>query len=694
MNIIPRCFIFLILFAGNPASAQTQAPKIQSDELFANKQYCQALPLLLTRIKSDPTNGNLFYKAGMCYLHSRSQKGKAESFLEKAIELSTSFYTHGYAKDSDAPLDVYYHLGLAYAENYKFDAAIKSFEKYREVSRTSKVNKPVELTKVDDAIAHAKFCREMKASTGIPSSLKSGFVKYGESCGDFSCTLSADKSTMVYTLKVPVAKAKKYEDDRYFEEHPLAGRQKPDTIITKNVVKKNKSKVEQDTIVNITTIGTSVDGQVVLTYRNEGGEAHLYLSRLKANKWTSPVKLPKTVNDKGWEPGEFMSADGKELYFTSDRPGGFGGKDIYKCVRRPDGDWDRAVNLGPEINTPYDEVAPFLHPDGETLYYSSNRNRPLVTYDIFSSNISTSGKWSKAMVVGYPVNSSDDNIFYQVAGDKKKLYAGKTGSPVNAKATGPSAPDATETESKNKRKKEKAGNPDKFASDNYIITFENNKRSPLTLIKGEVKTGEEKTTRSLAARIIVIDNDSEKIHGVFYSEPGTGQYLFILPQGKNNGIIYEADGYLFQSENLLIKDNSNFFETHQRIYMPALEEGAKTSLRNVFFETDKTTLRAASFAELNRVVQLMTNYPDIKIRLSNCIYSEDGVYKKISQERADAVKNHLVGKGIDPKRIKTQGKRKTPEKNKNALAPAVDKNIEPTQELVLEVYHMKKQKEK
>ena len=162
------------------------------------------------------------------------------------------------------------------------------------------------------------------------------------------------------------------------------------------------------------------------SYKNDK-EGSIYYSKLDGDQWsygymlgTDPGDITD-INTQYHEPSACLSPDGNTLYFVSDRPGGFGGEDIYRCVKLPTGRWSKATNLGPTINTEYDEDAPFMHPDGVTLFFSSNGHKTMGGFDIFFSVKSDSG-WYPPQNMGYPINTTDDDVFYVMSSDGKRAY--------------------------------------------------------------------------------------------------------------------------------------------------------------------------------------------------------------------------------------------------------------------------------
>ncbi len=629
----------------NPLFSQKKEAA-EADEDFKHKNYASALPRYLQLLDTFPDNGSLNYKAGACYLASRSLKPKALPFLEKAAANSPSHLTKAYPGEAEAPADVYLLLGDAYYLTYNFDKALRAYEQYEQLLTENKKpdEQAIQLTRTKRDMC--RLVKELRPVMQLPIDSKNN-----KPCGDaltkgeFTSSLSPDKQHMIYTVKVPLEKISQAADAPYFENEQISKNDSSKILKRKNA----RRHLERDSVVYASTVGASFDGQVVLTYRNEGGDGNLYISRLFENKWTHPVKMKKVVNSAGWEPQECVSPDGNTLYFSSDRPGGYGGHDIYFCKKLPNGEWSKARNLGPDVNTAADEEAPFIHSDSQTLYFSSNRVLE-GSYDIFASN--NNGKqWSKPINVGFPINRDDQDIF-QVDADKKIVYP--AGQPAAEKFKVQETSDTTAARVI----------PDR---ESFMISFVSQQKSPLTVMKGVVKDENGKTPES--TDIVITDNQSGEVLAKHYSDGGTGLYSFVLPPGRNLNITFELPGYLFHSENREVNKDNQYFEKNKAVQLKRLDEGAETQLNNVFFEKDNTAISAQSKTEIKKVYELMTSHPEIEIGIYNHIYSETNkrFYKRLSKQRAKAMGKSLVEMGIDKKRIHTKGYRHLLEEEKKEM---------------------------
>jgi outer membrane protein OmpA-like peptidoglycan-associated protein len=372
------------------------------------------------------------------------------------------------------------------------------------------------------------------------------------------------------------------------------------------------------------------------------GDGNIYSTTLNGEKWSKPVKLNEHVNSKYWEPSACFSADGNTIYFTSNRPGGYGGRDLYSVNKTPKGDWANALNLGPTINTAYDEDAPFIHHDGITLSFSSNGHNTMGGFDIFASTLTGINKWTEPENVGYPINTTDDDIFYVISPDGRKAYY----SSFRSDGLG--------------------------EKDNYIATFLDRKETPLTLMIGLVNDNSGKPVNDV--EITVTDNITEEVVGIYHPNSKTGQYIFILTPGRNYNITYQAEGHLFYSENMDIPLETNYYEIYKPIILEPIIVGSKITLNNIFFDFDKATLRNISKVEIKNLLIFMKRYPNLIVEISGHTDNkgDDAYNQKLSQERSQAVVKRLTENGISPKRMIAKGYGETMPVKPNTLPDGSD----------------------
>jgi outer membrane protein OmpA-like peptidoglycan-associated protein len=625
-------FLLLInvsgLFAQNTNRFDTRFENANAQYIAGN--FFEALPMYLELYRSDSSNANISYLVGDCYLRARSGKANAIRYLEKATMSISPDYKKNYSEEKNAPILAYKLLGDAYHIHSEFDKAIQSYETYKSklISYKRKDN-----LNLKDANRKIEMCNTAKELIATPVNVK--IENMGKALnspyGDYSPVLTGDQSTMIFTSRRKESTGgQTYDGGRYYEDIYISNYTGTEWTVAQNI----GTPINTDG--NEATVGISPDGQEILIYKDDNGDGNIYSTTLNGDVWSTPLKLNSNINSKSWEPSAFISADGHTIYFSSDRPGGFGGRDIYVSQKTEKGDWGKAVNMGPLINTPYDEDAPFIHPDGITLFFSSNGHNTMGGFDVFYSSLSEDETtWLTPVNVGYPINSPDDDIFYVVSTDKTKAYYSSF---------------------------KEGGIGEK---DNYVITFIDQKKAPLTLLKGIVKEADGSVPKDVV--ITVTDNESGKIVGIYNANSKTGQYLFILTPGKNYNISYEAEGFLFYSENRQIEKKTNYYEIYKAIQLPPITIGSKVVLNNIFFDFDKATLRKTSNVELRNILRFLNKYPKLKIEIAGYTDSKgtDAYNLKLSEDRALAVVTYLTGKGINKERMVSKGYGETSPDAKN-----------------------------
>ena len=460
----------------------------------SKRGYAEALPIFLKLYKQDSTNMNLAFKIGVCYQGTRSQRALAIPYYTKAITSVSNNYEGSSCKEKNAPLIAWKYLGDVFHTDYQFDRAILVYEKYLAVLSE---NKNIDNPQLAEVKRKIEMCKAAKVLVANPIEIKlrnlGGMVN--SNSGDYSPVLSADQKTLFFTSRRPeTVGTQKDADGNFMEDIYMSPKTKYGWSKAKNIGAPINTEWHE------ATVGLSPDGQTILIYRDDMGDGNIYTTTLEGDVWSTPIKLNENINSKYWEPSAFISANGNTLYFVSNKPGGYGGRDLYISKRAFDGDWEPAVNMGATINTPYDEDAPFIHPDGVTLSFSSNGHNTMGGFDIFSSFLLANETWSEPVNVGFPINTTDDDIFYVISPDSKTAYFSSF---------------------------REGGLGEK---DNYMATFPTRKETPLTLMKGVIIDESGKPAKN--ARITVTDNETEQVVGVYKANSKTGAFLLFSHQGK------------------------------------------------------------------------------------------------------------------------------------------------------------------
>ena len=259
------------------------------------------------------------------------------------------------------------------------------------------------------------------------------------------------------------------------------------------------------------------------------------------------------------------------------------------------------------------------------MFFSSNRNRQRCCYDVFRSRLANDGSWTEPVNIGYPEKEKEDNILYATTDNNKGVLTVPIQNNVDDNM------------------------------DTYLATFVDEHGSPMTILKGRVEDASGKIPQHV--KITIADNETGEITGVYNVNDKTGTYSLAIPPGRNNNITYEADGYLFQSENINVSSTTNFYENHVIIVMPPVKPGSKIMLNNIFFDLDRTTLRPVSNLELSRIALLLAGNKKMSIELSySMVAKENSKYDaKLAQDRVKSVEDYFRRKGIDEQRVIARG---------------------------------------
>lgn len=360
--------------------------------------------------------------------------------------------------------------------------------------------------------------------------------------------------------------------------------------------------------------------------RSDGfGSCDIYISYITQQGWSQAINFGRRLNSEQWDAQPCLSPDKRDLYFSSARPGGYGGKDIYVSHLQPDGRWGQPENLGPSVNTSGDEQCPFIHADNQTLYFTSNYWPGYGDDDLFYVRKQANGNWSQPVNLGYPINTINREGTLFITADGKTAYY--------------------------------AANRSDSRGDLDIYSFElrQDVRPFKTLwVKGNVY--DKKTLKGLPSSVELIDLASKQFISKVQTDEN-GNYLITLPVGKDYAFNVNRKGYLFYSDNFFLSQRSPDSTYEKNISLQPIEVNAFIVLNNIFFETNKFELDPKSQTELNKVIQLLNDNPTLKIEISG---HTDNVGKPkdnltLSNNRAKAVVTYLAGKGIAAQRLAAKG---------------------------------------
>lgn len=358
---------------------------------------------------------------------------------------------------------------------------------------------------------------------------------------------------------------------------------------------------------------------------NGYGNFDLYISYQTPQGWSEPINLGSQINTEFWESSPSLSSDKSTLYFSSDRHGGYGGKDLYVSHRLPNGKWSEALNMGSSVNTAGDELAPFIHADNNTLYFTSDGLPGYGGSDLFVMRRKNAKEWNAPENLGYPINTieSDGSLFIASNGVDAFYSSDRADSHGGL--------------------------------DLYRFELRPDIRPARTLyVRGTVFN--KKTNKGIPATVELIDNSTGELSSKVQTDE-QGNYLITLPVGKDYVFNVNRKGYLFYSDNFLLSQRAPDSTYEKNIPLQPIEVNASIILKNIFFETKKFQLDPKSQAELDKIVQLLNDNPTLKIEISG---HTDNVGKpsdnlSLSNNRAKSVVSYLIGKGIASQRLVAKG---------------------------------------
>ncbi len=544
------------IYAQKPGDSRKKLDK--ADKLYRVRNYAEALPLYIDVAKSGDSDTDVNYKITTCYLSFEDidKQVKAIPYLEKALKV----------KNGNLPKKALFELAKLYHKNSQMQEALATLDKYQKIV-DSYDKKTMKLIKKERVIfKNALFALADKKNVDIKSFTNGINSEYTE----YNPVVSTDQSVMAYTSLKPNTDKFSTSSQKYVEEIMVSYR----NIGGKWSV---PQQIPVNSKYNVGTAGISPDGENMLIFvgsTNNTGSI-FKIKREGTDKWSQPIALEKGINSDYLESTASISPDGKTMYFASNRPGGYGGMDIYVAKKTGKGQWGRPVNMGPIINTSSDEDAPFIHPDGKTLFFTSDGPNSIGGNDIFKS-VYYGKQWQEPENMGYPINTTANDNYFTLTAD------GSVGYFSSDRIGG-------------------QGGQDIY----YINMPESERNIPLTLIKGRILGGE--SLEPIPTKIKVINKKTQqKVDYVYNPNEKSGNYLIIFPPGENYDMVIESEGYLPYTININVPNQDNFYELYQKIILKPIKQfgvivGQEVEVKNAFFDTnegDKTEPKKVNEAML------------------------------------------------------------------------------------------------
>ncbi len=578
------------------------------------EEFNQAIPAVEDLLKQDPNSAYYNFWMGKC-LYITYKKNKALSYFEKVEKINP-----------DVDREFHYYYGLTLHYNLHYDKAISE---YRQDLNRYESGSP-DYIWIANRISQCQYAKKLSRKKDSDQvKIDNMGEKINTEYSEHSPVISANDSLLIITARRPESLGADNENHFYDEDIYISHRTEEGWSPAVNIDKPVNSKGHD------ATISLSADGQKLYLYRHKKDGA-LYVTDFDTlgQKWEEPKAIKKPLNSKYYEASICQSADSSILFFTSDRPGGYGGRDIYMVNRLEKDKWTDPVNLGPAINTPFDEDAPYFHPDGRTLYFSSNGPNSIGGFDIFVTEMDSFAEtgWLEPLNMGVPVNTADDDIYFVLSADGKSGYysSGKEG-----------------------------GYGEK---DIYHIKFPYYpypRRFHIVELAGLVQ--DVLTLDTIPALVRLVDNTTQEVLDSMYTGLDSTNYYFILEPQRSYSIEVSADGYSSAKENLetpALADTDLFLEKNLFLGKPeekeVVVEKVFPEIQHIYYDFDQDDLRDGSPQELDMVAQVLEQNPDMNLRIlaHTDWYGTYSYNVDLSKRRADAAFDYLVKeKGINPTRL-------------------------------------------
>lgn len=503
-------FFILLLSLGNTysqiKSRQDKQLLLKADKAFDYGDYLGALKMYETLYALDSTDSETNYKLGICCYELKKYKKNAKKYFSKVVP-------------EDFP-EVNYYLAMLNHISGDYERAIFHFNQYKYFGENNEFSKK----QIDDLIAKSNTAMIFESTADKTVKITNLGNTVNTEYSEYAPLIPADENFMIFTSR--------RKNDIYTNTDPLG-----DYFEDVYISKKNNDNWASPAMLDSSSINTathdactglSADGEKLLLYRTskDSKSGDIYESFNNNGKWSTPENIGAIVNSPEYlETSACFSANGDIIFFSSTRPGGYGGKDLYLVRKLQNGAWGKPFNLGPTINTEYDEDAPFIHPLGNTLYFSSQGHKNMGGFDIFKATFDEAGKFAEPQNMGSPVNTADDDIFFVMNTDATKGYLSS----------------------------ERAGG---FGlQDIYSVSFENVTTTPLNVYNIHITDESSSVLKDVEIR--AVETEKESVYGTYKANDKTGKIIIISQPNKEYRLIIDAPGYERLVVTTVLNTNNN-----------------------------------------------------------------------------------------------------------------------------------------
>lgn len=606
-----RFFLVIILLSwsgdmfGQINDVPKKAQKLyeEAGALMRRRQYPEAVEALKAALSKEDIFYEAHHRLAACY-KILNYFPEASRHFERAISLG----------GTRVPSAVYFDLGESYYLHGEYEKAAKAVEYF-----LSKAGGNAALNANAKMIWESALFAADKAKQPMPFDPKPLAGKINLFAMQYFPVLTADEKTMIFTRRE--GSAIQYDEDIFVSNKDSAGEWMQPESLSDAI----------NTGFNEGTSAISADGRVLIFTSCQGretfGSCDLFISYKNGDQWSEPKNLGPKVNSPSWESQPSLSPDGGALYFISDRRGGAGRRDVWVSYLEDDGSWSQAANLGSPVNTPEDEVSPFIHANNRTLYFASKGFKGFGGFDLYVSEL-MDGQWSEPQNLGYPLNTYNDEVSLFITPDGTKGYYA-----VDERHGG-------------------------LLVSSRIFSFEMPEAIRVKVRSSYVagKIYDSVTGKSLGSKVELYDLETKMLASTVVSDSVNGRYMVILNEGSEYGLYVEKAGYLFKSVSFNRPEGSLDPVTLD-VPLDPVEQGKIVALNNIFFGHDQYELQERSLPELRKTVEFLKTNPEVKIEISghtdntgNAVYN-----KKLSEKRARSVYDFLTKQGIEEQRVAFAG---------------------------------------
>lgn len=583
----------IFVFFGGYSQNNLEQKFLEAKKFQNNYQFKKSISLYSDVLKQDSSNANISYNIGMMYFYL-NQTDSALYFMDKASKNINKKHKNSFDNKS-APIETWFILADLHQAKYEFDDALVCLDSMLKYTESKKFIADINRKK-EECQKGIEFISTPLDLTVMPlhKTINSPYREH-------SPVVTADLQTLIFTSTRKGTGEKKDENGNYYEDIYICKR-KNGVWTDPESISKNINTEEHEA-----SVGLSADGKILYIYKEAGG-GDIYESNLKNNEWTEPK--PLSINSNYRETHASISQDGNTIYFSSDRPGGEGGLDIYYAQKKENGKWGKAINLGKEINTPYDDDGPYINADDSTLFFSSEGHLGMGNFDLYMTKLQKDGVWTKPKNLGYPANSPGDDIYYIASpGGSYAFYVSSQPGTINN-------------------------------TDIYFMMLPDKERARLGVLSGKIKVSHE-LADTAKVDIFVINPETGDTVKTYQTDKQSGDYTMVLTADNVYVVIYQADGFVTETEEFWVKPDAELQTSKKVIPLQEVELGKANTSYKIEFLPNTDTLTYKSIILLNETANDLKKYDELVPEIS--VPQSD----ELRNERTKSILNYFAGQEVD-----------------------------------------------